>query len=71
LPVWYRIRLTANDEAHTLHEEMALPGQWYSHAFPLDDYPSGDMTFHLEIAYVGERPSAFYWGNPHLSRVVE
>jgi hypothetical protein len=71
LPVWYRVRLAAGDETHTLHEEMALPGQWHSHAFPLDDYPSGDMTFYLEIAYVGERPSAFYWGNPHLSRVVE
>jgi len=71
VPTWYRIRLTANGEIHILHEALALPNQWHSHTFPLDAYPPGEMTISLGIAYAQERPSAFYWANPHLSRVVE
>ena len=70
-PTWYRIRLTTNGESHILHEALALPNQWYSHTFPLDAYPPGEMAISLEIAYAQERPSTFYWANPHLSRVVE
>jgi hypothetical protein len=66
--LYYRIRLSTNGQTHILHEGPALPDQWLSHAFPLDAYAPAEITVHLEHYYSGERPSAFYWANPHLSR---
>ena len=66
--IQYRIRLTTNGETITLYEGVALPNEWRSHSFPLDAYAPGEITVLLEQTYSGERPSAFYWANPHLSR---